>query len=160
MAMIAQQPVEQIPVRECMSVSLVTCAPFDTLGRTFQLMSANHIRRLPVVEDKHLVGIVTWSDALALRQPDPAGRVELKSVIDDLSRLTVSAVMTRDLRTVYPEQPVGHAAEIMLEEKIGGLPVLDADGRLVGLITESNIFRMIAKRWREANRRFSGARGP
>jgi acetoin utilization protein AcuB len=147
-----------IPIADCMSIFLITLSPYDTIAKAFELMSTNHIRRLPVLENDALIGIVTWSDILKMSQPDPAGRKDSSATFDDLARLTITTVMTRNPLTVQPQQPVGFAAELMLDNKIGGLPVLDADQTLVGLLTESNIFRLIAKRWRDDNEVFSGAR--
>lgn len=144
-------------VKECMVARLISVTPYDTLARAYELMSVNHIRRLPVLDDGKLCGIITLSDLLAAKQPDPAHRQSLADVARDLGRLVVSTVMTPDPIRLFDNDTVGHAAELMLEHKIGGLPVVDMDGRLVGLITESNLFELLAKHWRDDNQSFSGA---
>ena len=144
-------------VKDCMTAEVITVSPYDTLARAWELMTTHRIRRLPVVDRDRLVGIITMSDLLALKHPDPARRLDLAEVAAELSRLVVSAVVRGEPVCIYDNDTVGHAAELMLEHKIGGLPVLDADRRLVGLITESNLFRMLAQRWRDDNLIFSGA---
>ncbi len=155
-----QSQIAHLPIRDCMSVFLISIGPFETVARAFEIMSVNHIRHLPIIEDGNLLGIVSWSDVLEVRPSDPANRLDLEGVTAELARLTVSSVMTRELITVHPNQPLGHAAELMLEHKIGALPVLDTEQKVVGLVTESNIFRKIARCWREDNELFSGAHHP
>ena len=58
---------------------------------------------------------------------------------------------------MFDNDTIGHAAELMLEHKIGGMPVLDGKRALVGLVTESNVFRLLADQWRSDNLIFSGA---
>lgn len=145
-------------IKDCMSVFLITVSPDDTLARAYELMRINSIRRLPVVEGSDLVGIITLSDVLAIKHPDPAHRIPLDEIASELSQIYVRTIMVRDPVCIYTNDTLGHAADLMLEHKIGGLPVIDADKNIVGLITESNIFRMLAKCWREGNLIFSGAR--
>lgn len=144
-------------VGDCMTPFLITVTPWDTLARAYELMGANRIRRLPVVDGDRLVGIITLSDLLEVKRPDPSHRLPLEEVARELEKLTVGTVMAKDPVSVYANDTLGHAAELMLEHKIGGLPVLDGDGRLAGLLTESNVFRLLARRWREDNMLFSGA---
>ena len=145
-------------VKDCMIPFLITVSHYDTLARAYELMTLNQIRRLPVLDDKQLVGIITLSDLLAVKPSDPARRVPLDEVAISLSRLVVSTGMSKDPICIFDYDTLGHAAELMLEHKIGGLPVVDAGRHVVGLITESNVFRLIAKRWHEDNLLLSGAR--
>ena len=151
-------PLVHTLVAECMTPFVLNVTPYDSLARAWELMMTNHIRRLPVIDDGRLVGIVTQTDILNAKPADPAHRLALADVARELDNLIVSTVMTRNPISIYDNDTVGHAAELMLEHKIGGLPVVDTEGNLVGLITESNLFRLLARRWREDNLIFSGAR--
>lgn len=144
-------------VRDCMSTQLVSLTPYDTLAWAYEQMAVHRIRRLPVLDEGKLCGIITLSDLLAAKQPDPAHRQTLADIAHDLARLVVSTTMTADPVRVYDNDTVGHAAELMLEHKIGGLPVVDTAGQVVGMITESDIFALLARQWRDDNTRFSGA---
>ncbi len=141
-----------LPVVDCMTPFLLTVSRYDTLARAFETMNANEIRRIPVVDDGKLVGLIALSDILRF-QPAEVGRFltfkELTVTMDDV---IVDLVMARDLVTVAQTDVVGYAAELMLDHKVGGLPVLDANGALAGLITESDIFRLLARHWRDAAR--------
>lgn len=146
-------------VSDCMTQFVITVGLYDNLARAWELMSVNDIRRLPVMHNKELVGIITQRDVLRVGPPAQAGSAaQLTQWAASLEQLIVSTAMSSDAIHVYPNDTLGHAAELMLEHKIGGLPVVDANGELVGLITESNIFRALVRRWHEDNITFSGAR--
>ena len=115
----------------------------------YRRMVEHGIRRLPVMDGDELVGIVTLGDVRAADLSGIAGvdRSEIRSVISDLG---VDRLMSRPVITVTPEAPVREAAKLMLEHKIAGLPVV-SDERMIGIITESDIFRMVVETWeREA----------
>ena len=152
------QSIAHTLVKDCMTPLTITVSPYDTLARAYELMSANRIRRLPVLEKRKLVGIITLSDLLEMKPRDPTHRLSPATIAEELARLVVSTIMHREPICVYDNDTLGHAAELMLEQKIGGLPVLDADRNLIGIITESNIFKVLATSWRDDNVTFSGAR--
>lgn len=139
-----------------MTTTVITVSPYDTLARAYELMMSNRIRRLPVLEGARLVGIITLSDLLEVKQSDPTRRHSLSDVAQELSRLVVSTIMRPKPICIYDNDTLGHAAELMLEHKIGGLPVIDASEHVVGVLTESNIFQLLARRWRDDNLIFSG----
>ena len=96
-----------------------------------------------MVDDKGcLIGIVTLGDVRGA-QPSPATSLSIWEMNYLLSSLDVEKIMTPDPITVHPDQTVGEAARIMLENRISGLPVTDEEGCLVGIITESDIFSMV-----------------
>lgn len=139
-------------VAEIMNPYLLTVSLYDTLAQAHEIMAKNKIRRLPVVDKyKKLAGIITLKDILEAKPSDVRHTLYIEDIYAHLSGLTVSTAMTVNPVTIYQTDTVGHAAELMLENKIGGLPVLDADGNLTGVITESDIFRLLVRRWREEN---------
>ncbi len=111
----------------------------------YRRMVEHEIRRLPVMDGDDLVGIVTLGDVRAADLSGIAGldQSEIRSVISDLG---VDRLMSRPVITVTPETPVREATKLMLEHKIAGLPVV-SDERMVGIITESDIFRMVVETW-------------
>ncbi len=130
---------EDVRVKDWMTREVVTIGPGTTLPEAVQVMKARRIRRLPVVEDGVLLGIVTFGD---LREAGPSDAVLLNihELNYLLAKLKVGTIMTRDPLTVSPNTGLTEAAKLMLHHKIGGLPVLDGQ-TLVGIITESDIFR-------------------
>jgi acetoin utilization protein AcuB len=120
----------------------VTVTPETTLPTAHRLMKEKNIRRLPVVHNGKLVGIVTWGDIREASASDATSLdiFELHALLD---KLPVRQFMTRNPITVHTITTIARAAQLMLEHKIGGLPVVDRHHRLVGIITESDIFRML-----------------
>ena len=130
-------------VRDWMTPNPITIDVKTTLPDAHKLMKESHIRRLPVVDHGKLVGIVTIGD---VREASPSDATSL-SIFELnylLAQLTVDKIMTRDPLTIQPGANIREAARLMLEHKIGGLPVMQ-DDTLVGIITESDIFRVLAQ---------------
>jgi CBS domain-containing protein len=128
-------------VRDWMTPDPVTIDPRTTLPEANRLMKECNIRRLPVVENGHLVGIVTLGD-IREASPSSAATLSIYELNYLISRLTIGEIMTRDPITIPPDTSIEAAARLMLEHKIGGLPVVDGQ-KVVGVITESDIFRLL-----------------
>jgi acetoin utilization protein AcuB len=133
-----------------MSHDPITVTPDTGLLDADKIMHKYDIRRLPVVnDDGELIGIVTWGD---IREASPSDATslsiwELKYL---LAKVKVKEIMTRAPITVNATDTINTAASLMLENKVGGLPVIDsASGTLRGIITESDIFRLIVRTWME-----------
>ncbi|MEX2353037.1 MAG: CBS domain-containing protein [Gammaproteobacteria bacterium] len=142
-------------VSECMTPSPITVDRYKTVFEANELMKLKKIRRLPVLDDDKLVGIVSWSDILEARPTTIKSGNTFREVDNISTKIIVDLVMSKNPLTIYQTDTIGHAAEMMLENKIGGLPVLDGSHKLVGVITESDIFRQIVTRWREDNMRMA-----
>ena len=134
-------------VLDWMTPDPVTVAPDTLLPEVHRLMHEHHIRRLPVMKDGELVGIVTLGDVREA-EPSDATTLTIWEINFLLARLTVDEIFTPIPITVTPMDPLGHVAKTMLEYKVSGLPVLD-NGKLVGIITESDIFRAVVKSWKK-----------
>jgi CBS domain-containing protein len=133
-------------VKDWMTSPVITITPDTTLSDAYSLMMQKAIRRLPVVEHGKLVGIVTLGDLREAR-PSPATSLSIYELNFMLSRLTIDQLMTHNPFVVRPETRIPDAARIMLTRKVSGLPVLDEDGKPVGIITESDLFRMLIEEW-------------
>lgn len=141
-----------------MTTPVITVAPHLSLPVADHLMRSHAIHRLPVVDDTGLVGIVTLGDLREAR-PTTGTLPSLFELSYLLAGTTVAQVMTHQPFTVTPHTPVSAAAYLMHTHNIGGLPVLDAVGRLVGILTESDLLRMFLTRW-DADRPAGGPAAP
>jgi len=141
----------QTQISDCMTSQPLTVAPYSTLAEALEIMQLKKIRRLPVMDDSDLIGIITLNDIYQANSPGVRHSMSLDKIYNRLSNLKVIVAMTDNPITIYKADTIGHAAEVMMEEKIGGLPVVDANKKLHGIITESDIFRLIAHEWREEN---------
>lgn len=128
-------------IRERMTRNPVLCSPDLPVNEAFDLIKKEHIRRIPVV-NKHgkLVGIVSDKDLLRVT-PSPATTLSAYELPYLLSKVKVQDVMTKKVITVKEDTPIEDAARIMVDNKIGGLPVVDEDDAVVGIITETDIFK-------------------
>ena len=124
-------------VRNWMTPHPITITPQTTLPEAQQLMLDYHIRRLPVVHKDKLVGIVTRRD-INRAQPWDGSSLSLYELNCMRDRLTAREFMSHAVITISPDATIGEAAGLMLEHRIGGLPVVK-DGELVGMITETDI---------------------
>jgi CBS domain-containing protein len=122
---------DEYRVSDLMTTALITVTPDQNVGAADLEMKTARIRHLPVVDKwRHLVGILSDRDLLAAL----ANRRRTTICVRD--------VMTTAVRTIDADAPVKQAAEWMLAEKIGALPVEGEDGQLVGLITETDLLRL------------------
>jgi acetoin utilization protein AcuB len=115
----------------------VTVAPQDSFRHAMTLIRQKGIRHLPVVEGDRLVGIVTDRD-IRQASPSPATSLEIHELHYLLEKVKIREIMTKKVHSVAPDTPIEEAARLMLQHRIGGLPVLRAGG-LVGIITETDI---------------------
>ncbi len=130
-------------VRDYMSQPPIVIAPKMPISDALRMMREHGIRRFPVVDPGgRLVGIVSDKDLLHA-EPSSATSLSIWEITYLLGRITAEQVMTRDVLTVGPTTPLEEAAQIMVDRKIGGLPVVEA-GLVVGVITETDIFRVFA----------------
>lgn len=130
-------------VKDWMSRNVVTVSAETTLPDAHQIMKTNGFRRLPVIDvDGKLVGILTLGDVRGA-EASPATSLSVWELNYLLSRLRVSSVMSTDPVYIGPDTTIGMAAKSMLDNKVSGLPVVNDANELVGIITESDIFRMV-----------------
>jgi CBS domain-containing protein len=137
-------------VREWMS-SLVLCIRADSpISLAHSMMKEHHIRRLAVVnEANRLVGIVTYGDVREAG-PSDATTFSIWELTYLLGQMTVGKIMTCDVITIHSDESIINVAQLMLDHKVSGLPVVDKNGELIGIITESDIFRMVVRLGAEA----------
>jgi CBS domain-containing protein len=133
-------------VKHWMTRDVITITPDTSLSEAHRLMTEKRIRRLPVVDHGKLVGLITLGDVRSA-EPSAASTLSVWEMNNLLAKLTVAEIMTREPVTINQEATISTVAEIMLEKKFSGLPVVDEQGQLVGIITESDIFRLVVREW-------------
>jgi acetoin utilization protein AcuB len=128
------------PVSELMTPKPVTIAHDQTIGKAVELMTRYEIRRLPVTKGGKLVGILSDRDIRQL-----VGRPSLKrpktAEDDEYLRLPVEEAMTLSVMTIRDKQTVEDAIRSMIKHKISGLPVLDREGAVVGILSELDVLK-------------------
>ncbi|MEW6386536.1 MAG: CBS and ACT domain-containing protein [Thermodesulfobacteriota bacterium] len=127
-------------VKDWMTSDPVAISDDTSMMKAIHLMKQNQFRRLPVLHQGQLVGIVSDRD-LKEASPSKATTLDVHELYYLLAELQVKDIMTRQPVTVSPEDTVEHVAQLMLEHTISGMPVLNDQGELVGIITQSDVFR-------------------
>ncbi len=128
-------------VGERMKQPVKTVSPKMPIQAALNMMRAEEIRRLPIVDEKgRLVGIVSESDLLHA-SPSDATSLSIWELNYLLSQITVSDVMTKKVITVGPDAPIEEVARIMADNKIGGVPVVEKK-KVIGIITETDLFKI------------------
>jgi acetoin utilization protein AcuB len=134
---------EDILIKDWMSTPVYTLLPNTPVATAHKIMTEKNIRRLPVMGEHEVIGIVSLGDIRQAR-PSEATTLSIWELNYLWSQLAVNRIMTTPVVTVGPDEPILNAAALMLKHKISGLPVLKQKA-LVGIVTESDIFRMLAR---------------
>jgi acetoin utilization protein AcuB len=128
-------------IRDRMSRHPITVTADVHIDEALKVMRDNKVRRLPVVDkDGRLVGIVSEMDLL-YASPSPATSLSVYEIHYLMARITVQDVMTKEVISIGEDTPLEEAARVMVDNKIGGLPVV-RDSTLVGIITETDLFKI------------------
>jgi acetoin utilization protein AcuB len=128
-------------VKNRMSRHPITVTADVHVDEALKMMRDNKVRRLPVIDkDGQLMGIVSEMDLL-YASPSPATSLSVYEIHYLMARITVQDVMTKEVISIEEDTPLEEAARIMVDNKIGGLPVV-RNGTLVGIITETDLFKI------------------
>jgi len=130
-------------VKDIMSTNVVKIDEKTLVGDARNIMEAHRIRRLPVMRKDKLVGLVT-KHMLLEAAPSPATSLSIWEVHYLLSKMTAKDIMVEHPDTISPDMPVEEALQLGQEKGYGGFLVMEK-GRLVGVVTESDIVRVMTK---------------
>ena len=133
-------------VVDVMTKDPLTVTPTETIGQADELMNTNKIRQLPVVQGKDLVGIVTDRD---IRSFLSGSLLESPEEREKALNSKISDIMTTEPITLSPEDDLEETVELLIEEKIGGIPVVDEAEGLVGIVTYVDVLRCFLNRLQE-----------
>lgn len=129
-------------VKNWMSKNVVTIDANDAMQDAMRVLKEHGIRMLPVMKKGKLVGIVTDRDLKKASASD-ATTLEIHELLYLLTKIKVKDIMTRDPIAVPPDYTVEETAQVLLDSKISGAPVVDDYGQVVGIITQTDLFRVL-----------------
>jgi len=129
-------------LKSWMTRTIITVDADQSMHEATRLMRENSIKILPVTIKDELVGIITDRD-LKRASPSDATTLDVHELLYLVSRIKVRDLMTEKPYTISENHTVEEAAALMLEKRISGLPVMDAKGGLSGIITQSDLFRVL-----------------
>lgn len=113
-----------------MTRSVITVSPNDSITKVKEILFEKHIHHIPVIDGPKLVGIVTSFDL-----------VKLNMKFEEYDRVKVKDIMTVKVVTLEPHEKIGAACQIFLRHLFHGLPIVNAEGHLVGIVTTHDIMR-------------------
>lgn len=129
-------------VKDWESRQVVTIEENDSMLDATSILKEQDIRMLPVLSNGKLVGIVTDRDLKSASASD-ASTLEIHELLYLLSKIKIKDIMTPDPITVHEDFTIEETAELLLANKISGCPVVDDDGNIVAIITQTDLFRAI-----------------
>lgn len=138
-------------VADIMQTEVESVSTDATVREISHLIFGRNINGVPVVDGKKIVGFITEKDILAAFFPtmediieDPIRSQdfsEIENRAEEILRLPAKKVMSRNITTVTSDIPIMKAEALMLSHKVGRLPVVDADKKLIGVVSKGDIFR-------------------
>ena len=129
-------------VKNWMSTPVITIDENSSMHDAIKVLKENNIRILPVMKKAKLVGVVTDSDLKRASASD-ANLLEVHELVYLMSKIKTKDLMAKNPITVPIDFTVEETAEVLLSNKISGVPVLDHDRKLVGVITQSDLFKTL-----------------
>jgi acetoin utilization protein AcuB len=135
-----------IKVVDVMSVDPLILTGHATIGQAEDLMARNNIRQIPVIEGRELIGIVTDRDVRSFLSTSLLAAPEIR---EKALNALVQDVMTNEPLTLAPDDDLHEAVELLVNEKIGGIPVVDEAEGLMGIVTYIDVLRCFLNRLQE-----------
>jgi len=129
-------------VKNWMSKNVITIDAEDSMQHAIKFLKEHKINLLPVMKKGKLAGVITDRD-LKKSSPSEATTLDMHELLYLVSKIKVEDIMSKKLYTVPEDYTVEEAAEILLEKRISGVPVVDGKGNISGIITKNDIFRVL-----------------
>lgn len=129
-------------VKNWMSRNVFTITPEDSMQDAVYLMREHKVRTLPVVKNDEVVGIVSETDIKRASASDATG-LDVHEILYLISKIKIKDIMSKNPITVHEDLTVEETAEILMKEKISGVPVLDNEGKILGIITRDDLFNVL-----------------
>ena len=129
-------------VKNWMSKEVISIDVNDSMANATKKIKEHDIRMLTVMKQGKLVGVITDRD-LKKASASNVNTLEIHELLYVLSKIKVGDIMTKVPITVPPDYTIGETADLLLENKISGVPVINNEGRISGVITQADIFRAI-----------------
>ena len=132
-------------IKHLMTAPVIALFEEQSLPLADDIMHFKHLRHLPVIDEKNrLVGLVSHRDILRAQISVLSGLTESERAARQ-EDVTIAQIMTREVMTVGPETLASMAGQLLMDNRFGCLPVIDADHRLIGIVTERDYLRFAVK---------------
>jgi len=132
----------KVPISTIMTKNVVKLNVSDNLTKAESLFKKHHIRHIPVVRDKVVIGMLSYTDLLRISFADELDDEENTIDITVYNMFSVEQVMTKNLTTIFPETTIKEAAQILSKNEFHALPVIEND-LLVGIVTTTDLIKYL-----------------
>ena len=129
-------------VKNWMSKNVIAVDVSDSMQEAIKLLKENDIKMMPVLKKDKLVGIVTDRDLKRASASD-ATTLDVHELLFLVSKIKIKDIMTKDPIMIPEDFTVEETAEVLLKNKISGAPVIDNEGKVVGVITQTDLFKVL-----------------
>ncbi|MCS7279682.1 MAG: CBS domain-containing protein [Thermodesulfobacteriaceae bacterium] len=129
-------------VRDWMTKEVITLEEDESILKAIQILKEYQFRRLPITKYGKLIGIITDKD-IKVFLPSKMITCDFKEFFDSLSEVKVRHIMTKNPLRVKPTDTISYASVLMLENRVSGLPVVNEENYVVGIITQTDIFKLL-----------------
>lgn len=118
-----------------MTRNVTIASPTDTIQKIYTMIMESGFSAFPVVKKKRIVGIISRRDLIRTRR--------VQSIIARHAHTTIEEVMSKNVVTIGPDEPIGSAAELLVKHDVSRLPVIDGD-RIVGIVDRHDVLKGLA----------------
>jgi CBS domain-containing protein len=118
-----------------MTTDVIIASPTDTIQKIYTMIMESGFSAFPVVKKKRIIGLISRRDLIRTRR--------VQSVIAHHAQTTIEEIMSKDVITISPDEPIGSAAELLVKHDVSRLPVTDGD-RIVGIVDRHDVLRGLA----------------
>ncbi|MCE5242527.1 MAG: CBS and ACT domain-containing protein [Syntrophobacteraceae bacterium] len=129
-------------VKNWMTKGVVSVDPDESMQRAISLMKEHKVRMLPVMKDGDIIGIVSDTDLKRASASD-ATMLDVHEMLYLLSKVKIKEIMSRKPITVPEDYTVEETAELLMNKKISGVPVVNQAGAVVGIITRDDLYKVL-----------------
>jgi len=132
----------KVPVSTIMTKNVIKLNISDSLTKAESLFKKHHIRHIPVVKNKLIIGMLSYTDLLRISFADELDDEENTIDITVYNLFSVEQVMTKNLTTIFPDTTIKEAAEILSKNEFHALPVVENEA-LIGIITTTDLIKYL-----------------
>ena len=138
--------IQKAPISMIMTEPVITLSKTDSLEKAEYLFKHHHIRHIPVVDEKAVVGILSYTDLLRLSFADITTESEGDTDAMVYNMFTINQIMKKKVVSVSPSKSIKEAAEILAAKEFHALPVVE-NNQLVGIVTTTDLIKYLIKQF-------------
>lgn len=138
--------IRKAPISMLMTTPVITLKKYDSLAKAEHLFKKHHIRHIPIVEDRHIVGMLSYTDLQRLSFADYTEDFNKDSDALVYNMFAINQVMKRNIETISAKSSIKDVARIFTKREFHALPVVEND-ELIGIVTTTDLIKYLLKQF-------------